>query len=402
MTNSKNTKRALVLSLLSLLLCCSMLVGTTFAWFTDEVTSAGNKIQAGTLKIDLQVKGADGTYKSVKENNDPIFNYGLWEPGYTEVANVKVVNIGSLALQYALQVVTEGLVEDLVNENIMLSDVIDVYYASKEVTLENRAAFTAAVADGTLKHQGTLTDIIFGGTVIRDVLLAGESDFATVVLHMQETAGNEYQSLSVGTKFDMKLFATQYIHEEDSFDNKYDKIDLPSATLMVMEPELLKAYQLDAGCVYLAAEEWNSAWEYDTVNDKPAEGTPSYAFCFADFVVSFDQSHAAEEVTLWGYYPSWGAEESFKMDAITAGEQYRVIATAEEKLNIAMGNISYEQLLTDVQSFACGVGEGSLKPGETITVTLRIYETALNGTQHFQETGVFHDVAVYTYTQGTN
>ena len=53
MTKQKSTKRALLLSALSLLMCVSMLIGSTFAWFTDSVTSAGNKIQAGTLKIDL-------------------------------------------------------------------------------------------------------------------------------------------------------------------------------------------------------------------------------------------------------------------------------------------------------------------------------------------------------------
>lgn len=401
MKRKNATRNALFTSIISLLLCVSMLVGTTFAWFTDEVTSANNKIAAGTLEIDLQVKGADGTYTSIKEKSEPIFNYGLWEPGYTEVANVKVVNDGSLALQYALQIVTEGLIDELLDNKIMLSDVIDVYYAAEEVILKDRAAFNAAVADGSLKPKGTLTDIIFGGTVLKDSLLAGKSDYATIVLHMQETAGNEYQNLSVGTKFDMKLFATQYTYEDDSFDNQYDKIDLPSATLMVMDSDMLKAYALDAGCVYLAAEEWDDAWDYDEANDKVADGTPSYAYYFADFVVSFDKSHAAGEVTLWGYYPSWGAEESFQMDAIVANEQYRVIATAADKLGIAMGDISYHQLLTDVQNFACGVGENSLQEGETITVTLRIYETALNGTQSFQETGVFHDVAVYTYTQGT-
>ena len=44
----KNIKRnALVTSILSLLLCVSMLVGTTFAWFTDEVVSGVNTIAAG-------------------------------------------------------------------------------------------------------------------------------------------------------------------------------------------------------------------------------------------------------------------------------------------------------------------------------------------------------------------
>lgn len=401
MTKKRSTKRALLMSALSLLLCISMFVGSTYAWFTDEVISTGNKIEAGTLKIDMLVRNAEtGKYDSVKKSQKAIFDYDLWEPGYTEAVNVKVANLGTLALQYNLQIVTEGLVQELLDQEVMLSDAIDVYYASEEVLMADRAAFTDAIANGELKLVGTLTDVIFGGAMIRDTLLAGESDFATIVLKMRETAGNEYQGLSVGTKFDLKLFATQYTYEKDSFDNQYDKIELPAATLMVMEPKLLETYLLDAGCVYMTTETWNDAWGYDYVADAPTAGTPEYAYYFADFVVSFDKDHAAGEVGLWGYYASWGVEESFKMDAIEAGKDYRIIPLAEEKLNIAMGSISYQQLLNEVGAFACGVTEGSLKDGETITVTLRMYETKLNGANSFSETGAYHDIAVYTYTAG--
>ncbi|MBR6546106.1 MAG: SipW-dependent-type signal peptide-containing protein, partial [Clostridia bacterium] len=66
MTN-KTTKRALLSSVLALALCFTMLLGTTFAWFTDSVTSSGNKISSGTLKIDLELLEKDGTWNSIKE-----------------------------------------------------------------------------------------------------------------------------------------------------------------------------------------------------------------------------------------------------------------------------------------------------------------------------------------------
>ena len=398
MTNAKSTKRALVVSILALVLCFAMLLGTTYAWFTDEVTSTGNKIQAGTLEIDMLVRNADGDYVSVKDSKAPIFNYDRWEPGYTAVANVKVANMGTLALQYSMQIITEGIADDLVDQKLMLSDVIDVYYAASEVILADRGAFADALDNNTLKHVGTLTDVIFGGTMIKDTLLEGEEDYATIVLKMQETAGNEYQGLSVGTAFDLKIYATQYTYEADSFDNQYDKIELPAATMLVFEPEMLAMYNLDAGCAYMSVENWNDAWGYDAESGEVLDGTPEYAYYFVDFVISFDRDHAAGEVGLWGYYASWGVEESFKMDAITAGEEYRIIPVAEQKLGIAMGSISYRQLLDDVQTFSCGVTEGSLAEGETVTVSLRIYKTALNGNS-FAETGEFFDVAVYTYTK---
>ena len=33
--------------------CLTMLIGTTFAWFTDTASTAVNKIQSGTLKVDI-------------------------------------------------------------------------------------------------------------------------------------------------------------------------------------------------------------------------------------------------------------------------------------------------------------------------------------------------------------
>ena len=94
MTSSKNTKRALLASVLSVALCCAMLIGSTFAWFTDSVTNTGNRIQAGNLEIDLLMdKAGNGTYTSIADGEGDIFNEAqiaqnsnetLWEPGKTQ------------------------------------------------------------------------------------------------------------------------------------------------------------------------------------------------------------------------------------------------------------------------------------------------------------------------------
>ncbi|MBP3392536.1 MAG: hypothetical protein J6L76_07105 [Clostridia bacterium] len=221
MTKKRSTKSTLVMSALALVMCISLLVGSTFAWFTDEVSSTGNKIEAGTLYIDMLVMDADGEYESIKASKAPVFNYDKWEPGYTKAVNVKVVNNGTLALQYSLQIITAQAMDDA---DFLLSDVIDVYYASEEVAVDTRDAFNAAVENEDLKLVGTLTDVIMGGSMVQDTLLAkDEADFATIVLKMQESAGNDYQGLSVGGTFDLKLFATQFTYEKDSFDELYDK-----------------------------------------------------------------------------------------------------------------------------------------------------------------------------------
>ena len=222
MTQTKTSKRALLTSALSLLLCCTMLIGTTWAWFTDSVTSAGNKIQSGTLKVDLLVKGGntgvglDDDYESVKTGtlaNQPIFDYELWEPGYTLVTYAKVVNEGSLALKYTLKFVSES---DIAAEK--LAEVIDVYYVADEVAIADRTALADVQTVGTLKEvfeQGA-------DVVMNDNLLPNGEDKATIVLKMKEEAGNEYQNQTIPA-FDIQLLATQWTYENDSFDNKYDE-----------------------------------------------------------------------------------------------------------------------------------------------------------------------------------
>ena len=78
MTKTKTTKRSLVMSALALFICVSMLIGSTYAWFTDTVTSSGNKIQSGTLKIDLEMLDKDGTWSSIKDSEEAIFDYQIW------------------------------------------------------------------------------------------------------------------------------------------------------------------------------------------------------------------------------------------------------------------------------------------------------------------------------------
>ncbi len=222
MTKKKSTKRALISSLLILAMCFTMLAGTTFAWFTDSVTSGSNIIKSGKLDIDLLVKGGNidtatyGTdYVSLDANPGlAIFDYDLWEPGYTVVAYAKVVNNGNLALKYTMKIAATGTASKL-------ADVIDVYYAPSEVAV----AYRDLANNAGLVRLGTLTEVLAGGAnvTINDYLLAGApADFATIALQMQTTAGNEYQELSIGSGFTLQILATQYTYEEDSFDDQYD------------------------------------------------------------------------------------------------------------------------------------------------------------------------------------
>ena len=217
MTNKKGIKRSLLMSALALLLCVSMLIGSTFAWFTDSVTSAGNIIKSG--KLDVEMYWADGT-KAVPaadsaDWNDaskgPIFKYDKWEPGYTEVRHIKIENKGTLALKYQLMIEAKDEVSDL-------AKVIDVYFLDPAVAIAGRTELDES------KKIGTLDQVLAGMPRSTSGTLEAKKDATiTLVLKMQESAGNEYQGLSIGTMFAVKLLATQLTAEEDSFGPDYDK-----------------------------------------------------------------------------------------------------------------------------------------------------------------------------------
>ena len=105
MKKTRSTKRALLMSVLAMVLCVSMLIGTTFAWFTDSVTSSNNRIQAGNLDIELYYQNdVTKDWTKVDEMTNIFKADTLWEPGHTEVIKLKIANEGSLALKYQLGV----------------------------------------------------------------------------------------------------------------------------------------------------------------------------------------------------------------------------------------------------------------------------------------------------------
>ena len=229
MTSSKNTKRALLASVLSVVLCCAMLVGSTFAWFTDSVTNTDNRIVAGNLDIDLLMdKEENGTYTSIAGGEGDIFNEAqiaqnsnktLWEPGKTQIVYLGVQNKGSLALKYniLLDVTDNGLagaLEYAVLDGAQASDLADV--TDWEALKAMEGAQTGDIAAGrTIAAPNGCLDEIANGT-------KDETDYFALAVHMKEDAGNEYQGKDI--TIDVTVVATQATAEEDGFGNdQYDK-----------------------------------------------------------------------------------------------------------------------------------------------------------------------------------
>ena len=387
MTKSKKSKKALFSSLLAMMLCFAMLVGTTFAWFTDSVTAGSNRIIAGNLSIDLLIKTkGDADYVSVKtDSTKAAFDYDLWEPGYTEVANAKVKNTGNLALKYTMRIVANGQVS-------ALADVIDVYYASSEV----------AVADRTLTgltRLGTLAEVLGNAQYnIDDNLLAGEEDFATIALHMQETAGNEYQGLSIGTNFAFQILATQYTYEADSFDNQYDALaeyeEIPTAVVTTITPGGIDVTGM-GGANVANDIELDKAYEFATT--EPA-ADPDYADYHADFVIIANDDIPADALLVAGQYDTFGAGWYGQiLPAMADGEEIRLLKDGMNGVSI-----TYDELCRLVKTFDCGAKDmtGALA-GKSVTVELRLYktDTALGAISSFDsETGYYIVAGSFTYT----
>ena len=218
-----NTKRALLTSALAIVACVAMLIGSTFAWFTDTASTGVNKIQAGNLKIELQMKDNDGKWVNAEGKTLPFLVEGkiptegtqiLWEPGCTYfVPQIRVLNKGNLAVKF--EYIPEAL-----GVTGKLAEVLEPVFDAPEEDIEC------------------------------DVLKPGEASPAwSFGYHMIEEAGNEYQG-ATATGVCVTVVATQAAYEHDSFDDQYDA-DAPLDFIPVASADDLKAAAAEGNNVML-------------------------------------------------------------------------------------------------------------------------------------------------------
>ena len=216
MSNKRATKRALLTSILAICLCLVMLIGSTFAWFTDTASTGVNKIVSGNLDVQIQNESGDeittlawktqeGTAFADEEKTMP-----LWEPGASFLTQgFKIKNAGNLALKWKAEINKDNITNSKVGAadaeatpSKSLLDVIDFYIVkgiepdAAQVKIED---FT-----GNLEADAISTDTYY----IKGV--------------MQTTAGNDYQNLTLDG-ITITVYATQFNSEFDSFNNQYDK-----------------------------------------------------------------------------------------------------------------------------------------------------------------------------------
>ncbi len=186
MKRSTAIARMLATSLLSLLMCVSMLVGTTYAWFTDTATATVSPVQTGTLGITLEKSTDGGVVWQTAENSQldfvaPEGGAVVWEPGASySLPLLRVRNSGDLAAKFVLEV--------NIPEGQPLAQVIEwSMTCSEEQTL----------LPGDVSPQFQIT--------------------AT----MRQGVGMEYQGLQLDG-ITISVYAAQLSHEQDSNGSDYD------------------------------------------------------------------------------------------------------------------------------------------------------------------------------------
>ena len=250
MNNKRATKRALLTSVMALVMCVVMLVGTTFAWFTDTASTGVNKIVAGNLKVDIVDKNGTSVAKGdtkralnfVSADNVTQGEAILWEPNCTYLTEgFQIKNGGNLALKWKVEInkdrVTNSVVGSETTPSKSLLEVID---------------FSMVDASGNTVDIDNFTG---------HILPAGGSDANTglsgvykIKAHMDANAGNDYQNLTLDG-ITITVYATQDTVEFDSFNNQYDKdAQYPDVDVVTVTPDTIPspfkantAYFFEAG-----------------------------------------------------------------------------------------------------------------------------------------------------------
>ncbi len=420
MTKKRRTRRALINSVISLLICFSMLLGTTFAWFTDEVKTGMNTIQAGNLDVELLANGT-----KVDSDTELFDDVKLWEPGVVAYENLQVSNVGTLALKYQMSL-------NFGNENDLnghkLSEVLKV--VKLDQTIDESTMTRAQVLEKAKEALANMNEQGKGKGTLSNFYLTGELEAKTdgpafaVVVFWEPNAneidnlynvnngqlasdGKDYLYIDLG----VNLQATQKMSEKDSFGNDYDEFAtiLPKATVNNLGAIKVLATTNDMGTNATPTEyNLNTAYQFLPNETYEEAQSSAYRYYHADYVISADQDVPANSMALTGYYRAFCDDYNNKnWVALTADETIK--AGTEIRLVDSLGDgisVNYQELCNygnDGIGFKCGVADlTGVNAGTTITVELRLYETTGDPTTTTgpknEETGDYEVVGKYTYT----
>ena len=407
-------------SLLCMVLCVSMFFGTTYAWFTSEITSKNNEIYIGTLDVGLYKKTA-AEPQDLSIAGNMLFDKNIrWEPGYTAMETVIIRNKGDLAFQYDMTFTSndKSTVDAALQKTVGDNFVVYVHPGDYAVDEEKPTSFADIVANAEsdeptwrairlgekvatlsdiISHEipvlsGSMTDVR-ADTVDPVAAEPGPNDSKSteqtyiIALHMNEDANSE-DIMGQKLHLNVKLMAYQKSYEKDSFDWNYDLqqihanvIELGKTQVMVTQGG--EPMTLDATYQFLPVE-----------SAQQAEQSP-YKDYVADYVIWADRDIKAETIGLAGYYQffckNFNDNLWVPMSATGLIETKDVNEQTPIRLVQQLFRVTYQLLCqfgNDGIGFLCGiedVADGDENMGTKIFVELRLYEVDASG----NETGNF-------------
>lgn len=248
MTRLKSIKHALFFSILSLVLCVSMLVGTTLAYFVDSVGSVNNVISSGTLSVGLEYAKNDGgaltEWQTVEGSSNVFDPHTIWEPGRVEVVYLKISNVGELALKYQLfvNIFSETPGESALGESFKLSDhlvfrVLEMSDGLEAFTDDEAIARVSGLSKGLKNYDGATRR-----------LKASEVAYMAMIVYMPENVGdtvNNYGPNTPRVELGVNLRATQADFESDAYGPDYDKDIVFGATYVENLEDLRDSVEYD-------------------------------------------------------------------------------------------------------------------------------------------------------------
>ena len=374
MIQSKHTKKALLASVLSVLVCCAMLIGSTFAWFTDSVTSGKNKIVAGNLDVELNYWDGD-SYESAEDVS--LFDSdALWEPGHTEVVYLQVKNAGTLAFKYRLAVNpdVEQVGINMDGDSFKLSDylvfsAIAGKNAAEGVYTRDEARAAAGETKGLRKY--ITNDLVLG---------AGDEQYVALVVYMPTDVENvaNYKTGTLPPSIDLSvsLVATQAQKESDSFGSNYDE---GAAYPFEINGETIYLIQSENG-LYKNAEDPTDETNY--VVDQSSLQTLRELVNVKDSKIAKSDVVLATDVTLDENWEPIGSGSTSRFTGTFDGGGHQIINMSAHN-NLDYGN-----------AFFGDIASGAVIKNMTfVNADIRRYEDSPNTVSG----NVYGIVAAYTY-----
>ena len=227
MNTTQTTKHALWASVTAIALCMVMLVGTTFAWFTDTASTAVNKIQAGNLDVEVKYSKDFSTWKKVDETTKLFEDSTVWEPGRTEIVYLQVKNAGTLALKYTMGLYNlyESKGKNVAGQPYYLRNYVKLGAVEATGAYTDRAEAIAAVS-----ANAKLIDSLRNTNITGANLKASDAPKTyALVLYMPTEVGNEANPKNsdpywaAKLSFGIRVDAIQAVSESDSYGNTYDE-----------------------------------------------------------------------------------------------------------------------------------------------------------------------------------